>query len=155
MGPCVFDKAKGFSQSFMNHRLWNQEKLKKLSGSFSFARGVGLYHPCTMVMALWAVDFWVGLLCISELSLGPTEGRVLEAGKGISVGLAYRIVGSPLFLGPSWPQPLPSRQEREGLEGTLHPQEQTWAGPPRIRSHLHALQLVERCMSEACSSGFW
>lgn len=46
-------------------------------------------------MALWAVDFWVGLLCISELSLRPTGGRVLEAGKGISVGLAYRMCGLP------------------------------------------------------------
>ena len=89
-----------------------------------------------MVMALWAVDFGVGLLCIGELSLRPTEGRVLEAGKGISVGLAYRMCGLPPLPRARLGQPLPSRQEREGLEGILRPQEQTWAGPPWIRSHL-------------------
>ena len=36
----------------MNHRLWDQEKPKKLAGSF-FSRKEGRYHLSTLVVALW------------------------------------------------------------------------------------------------------
>lgn len=68
----------------------------------SFSREEGLYYPSTRVVALSVgrCGAWCGPALIIEMSLRPTERRVLDGGRGISRGLAHSTCGQLLSSSP-------------------------------------------------------